>query len=155
MRLRGSPSPEKPAWDAKPKAKSSPREQRLRVPDHLGEDLAAQGLQKGPELPHPSMKRGRVQPHYSREQMREESLGIPQKRALRLHAPQLLEEHKRDDFRVREAFEGFVASSAIGVEVGVSVVYEAEEEGQSLFRLGEAWGMVGVGHLLLLREGRL
>jgi hypothetical protein len=37
----------------------------------------------------------------------------------------------------------------------VSVVHEAEEDGQSLFRLEEAWGMVELGHLLLLREGRL
>jgi hypothetical protein len=45
--------------------------------------------------------------------------------------------------------------SAVGVEDAVSVVDEAEEDGDGLFRIGEAWGMVGVGHLLLLREGRL
>jgi len=39
--------------------------------------------------------------------------------------------------------------------MGVSVVYEAEQDGEALFRLGEAWGMVELGHLLLLREGRL
>jgi hypothetical protein len=37
--------------------------------------------------------------------------------------------------------------------MGVGVVDKAEEDGQSLFRLGEPLGMVGVGHLLLLREG--
>jgi hypothetical protein len=46
-------------------------------------------------------------------------------------------------------------SSAVGIEMGVSVVDEAEEDGEGLFRVGEAWGMVGLGHLLLLREGRL
>jgi hypothetical protein len=100
------------------------------------------------------MERGRVQPHYFREQVREESLGVPQKRALRLHAPQLLEECQGDDLRVRKALYGFVVSSA-GVEMGVSVVDETEEDGEGLFRIGEAWGMVGLGHLLLLREGRL
>src|SRR5215216_5478113 len=50
---------------------------------------------------------------------------------------------------------GFVTSSA-GVERRVSVVHKAEEDKQGLFSLGEATGMVGVvGHLLLLREGRL
>jgi hypothetical protein len=41
------------------------------------------------------------------------------------------------------------------VEESVGVVYEAEQDGQSLFRSGESLGMVGVGHLLLIREGRL
>jgi len=39
--------------------------------------------------------------------------------------------------------------------MGVSVVDEAEEDGEDLFHLGEAWGMVGMGHLFLLGEGRL
>ncbi len=42
--------------------------------------------------------------------------------------------------------------SAVGVEQRVSVVHEAEEDGQGLFREGEASGMVELGHLLLLRE---
>ena len=42
-----------------------------------------------------------------------------------------------------------------GVEEGVSVVDEAEEHREGLFRLDEAWGMVGMGHLFLLVEGRL
>jgi len=46
--------------------------------------------------------------------------------------------------------------SSAGVEMGVSVVVdEAEEDGEGLFRIGEAWGTVLMGHLLLLREGRL
>jgi hypothetical protein len=43
----------------------------------------------------------------------------------------------------------------VGVEQGVGVVYEAEEHRESLFRLEEAWGMVELGHLLLLVVGRL
>jgi len=49
---------------------------------------------------------------------------------LALYAPQLLEEGEGDDFRVGKALEGLVVSSA-GIEMGVSVVYEAEEDGQS------------------------
>jgi hypothetical protein len=47
--------------------------------------------------------------------------------------------------------------SAVGVEMGVSVVvHETErEDTQSLFRPSEAWAMVLMGHLLLLGEGRL
>ena len=87
--------------------------------------------------------------------MRKEPLGVAQEGALRLHTSQLLEKCEGDDFRVGEPLEGFVASSATGVKEAVSVVDEAEQDGKDLFRVGEAWGMVGVGHLLLLREGRL
>ena len=86
--------------------------------------------------------------------MREEPFCVSQEGAFALHAPQLLEECQGDDLRVRESLEGSVASSA-RVEQHISVVHEAEENGQSLFRLGKAWGMVGLGHLLLLGEGRL
>jgi hypothetical protein len=83
------------------------------------------------------MERGRVKPYYSRKQVREEPLGIPQEGAFALHASQLLEERKRDDLRVRKALYGFVVSS-VGVEQCVSVVHEAEEDGEGLFRVGEA-----------------
>jgi hypothetical protein len=67
------------------------------------------------------------------EQLREESLGITQERVLALDAPQLPEEGQRDEPRVRESVYGFVASGA-GVEVGVCVVYEAQEGDDRLFR---------------------
>jgi hypothetical protein len=72
-----------------------------------------------------------------------------------LYAPQLLEEGEGDNFGIREALYGFVASSAVGVEMDVSVVHEAEEYREGLFCLGEAWGMVGLDQLLLLHEGKL
>jgi hypothetical protein len=100
------------------------------------------------------MKGGGMKPHHTGEQVREEPLGVAQEGAFALHATELLEECEGDDFRVGEPLYGFVASST-GVEMDVSVVYEAEENGEGLFRLGEAWGMVGLGHLLLLGEGRL
>ena len=95
-----------------------------------------------------------MKPHHPREQVGEEPLGVAQEGAFALHAPQLLEEGEGDDFRVREALEGFVAAAA-WVEKSVSVVDEAEEHGEGLFRLEEAWGMVELGHLSLLGEGRL
>jgi hypothetical protein len=129
-------------------------EQRLWLADHLGEDLPPEGLQKAPELAHPPMKRGRMKPHHPGEKVREEPLCIPQEGALALDAAQLLEERERDDLGIREALYGLLASGA-GVEEGVGIVDEAEEHAQGLFRLGEAWGMVGLGHLSLLGEGRL
>jgi hypothetical protein len=100
------------------------------------------------------MEGGRMQPHHPGEQVREEPLGVAQERAFAFHASQLLEEGEGDDFRVREALYGFVAAGT-RVEMSVSVVDEAEEHREGLFRVGEAWGMVGLGHLLLLGEGRL
>jgi hypothetical protein len=87
--------------------------------------------------------------------VREEAFAVAQEGAFALHTPQLLEERQGDDLRVRKPLYGFVASSAVGVEMDVSIVHEAKEDGKGLFRLGEAWGMVDVGHLLLLCEGRL
>jgi hypothetical protein len=100
------------------------------------------------------MERGRVQPNHTWEQVREEPLGVAQERALTFHPSKLLQEREGDDLRIRQAFEGLVASGA-RVEQAVGVVHEAEEDSQGLFRLGEAWGMVGEGHLMLLGEGRL
>jgi hypothetical protein len=37
----------------------------------------------------------------------------------------------------------------------ISIVDEAKEHREGLFRVEEAWGMVGLGHLFLLGEGRL
>ncbi len=92
------------------------------------------------------MERGRVQPHHPGEQVREEPLCVPQEGAFALYTPQLLEERKRDDFRVRKALYGLVASSTVGVEQCISVVYEAEEHGQSLFQVRQRVGMLLLGH---------
>jgi hypothetical protein len=81
-------------------------------------------------------------------------LGVAQERAFAFHAPKLLEEGEGDDFRVREALEGFVAAGT-GVQRSVSVVDEAKENREGLFRLEEAWGKVWLGYLSLLGEGRL
>jgi len=79
---------------------------------------------------------------------------ISSERALALHVSKLLEEREGDDLRVRKPLERFVASST-GAEQRVSVVDEAKEDGKGFFRAGEVWGMVRLGHLLLLCEGRL
>jgi hypothetical protein len=126
----------------------------FRIAYQLAEDLPAQGLQKAPELPHPAVQRGRVKPHDPGEQVGEEPLSIAQKGALGLHASKLLQEGKGYDLRVREPLYGFVASP-FRVEEGVGVVDEAKQDGEGLFRSSEPLGMVGLGHQVLLREGRL
>ena len=71
--------------------------------------------------------------------MGEEPLGVAQERAFAFHASQLLEEGEGDDFRVREALEGFVAAGT-GVEMSVSVVDEAK----STVRASSVWRRRGV-----------
>jgi len=95
-----------------------------------------------------------MKPNHAREQVREETLGISEERALALDAPELLEERQGQDLGVREPLYGLVAVG-LGVEMSVGVVDETEEDGEGVFRSGEAWGMVGLGHLSLLGEGRL
>jgi len=95
-----------------------------------------------------------VKPYHPWEQTREKPLGVSQEGALRLHASKLLQEGEGDDLRVREPLERLIAPP-VRVEQRVGIVDETEEDAQGLFRLGEALGMVGLGHLLLLREGRL
>ena len=120
-------------------------EQGLRLAHEIGEDLLAQRFQKASELPHPPVKRGRVEPHHSREQIREEPPGVTQEEALAFHTPKLLEERERDDLRVRKPLEGLVVP-AFWIKQGVSVVYETEEHGQGFFQVGERGGMLGSGH---------
>ena len=121
-------------------------EQGLRISHQLGEYLPPQGLQEAPELSHPPVQRGRVESRYPRKQMRKESLCVAQEGALRFHASQLLEEGESDDLRIRKPLYGLVASSAVGIEQGIGVVYEAEEHGQSFFQVGKRGGMLGLGH---------
>src|SRR5215213_228659 len=128
--------------------------QGLRFAHQFGNDLPPEGLQKAPELPHTAVQRGRIKPHHAGEQVRKEPLGVPQEGALALHPPQLLEERECDDLRVGKPLERLV-TLPVWVEMGVGVVDEAEEDGEGLFRVGEQWGMVGLGHLSLLGEGRL
>src|SRR5215204_2218496 len=129
-------------------------EQGLWIAHQLGDYLPTQGLQEAPELAYPPVQGGRVKPYHPREQVREEPLGIAQEGTLGLHATKLLQVGEGDDLRVRELLKRFVAPP-FRVEQSIGVVDEAEHDGEGLFRSGEALGMVGVGHLLLLREGRL
>src|SRR5215212_6729094 len=148
-----NPRTERPAWGAARQAGWSrsegfrdrpPARRRLAVagaPGSAGACIPSEGTRKG----------GALRPG---EQVRQKPLGVAQKGALGLHAPQLLQEGQGDDLRVREPLEPLVAPP-IGVEPRVGIVDEAEENGKGLFRLGEPLGMVGAGHPLLLREGRL
>jgi hypothetical protein len=93
-----------------------------------------------------------VKPHDPGEQLREESLGVPEERALALDAPELLEEHQGRDLGVREPLYGLVAVG-LGVEEGVGVIDQAEKHGEGVFRWDESFGMVEAGHLSLLVVG--
>ncbi len=67
-----------------------------------------------------------------------------------LHYPsELLEEGEGYDLRIRELFEGLVAST-FGVELVVGVVYSAKQNGHGLFQEGQVWGKLGSGHPMLL-----
>jgi hypothetical protein len=91
------------------------------------------------------VQRGRGEPDDPGEQVREQPLGVPQEGAFALNPTKLLEEGKRDDLRVGEPLYGLVAMG-VGIEQRVSIVYEAEEGDDRLFRSLEASGMVLVGH---------
>jgi hypothetical protein len=95
-----------------------------------------------------------VKTHHSGEKVREESFDIAQERAFALHASKLPEESQGDDFRVRKPLERLVAPRT-GVEQRVGTVDKTKQAGNLLFRPVKSSAMVGAGHLLLLREGRL
>lgn len=117
----------------------------LGLTDQLGHHLSAQGFQETPEPPETAMEGRRSKTHHTREQVREEPLGVAQTRPFTLHAPQLLEECEGYDLRVRELLERCVASSA-RVEVGVGIIYEAEQHGDRLFKGRESRSMLHLGH---------
>jgi hypothetical protein len=93
-----------------------------------------------------------VKSHHAGEQLREESLGVPEERALALDAPELLEERQGQDLGVREPLYGLVALR-LWVEMSIGVVDETEEDGEGIFRSGESFGIVEAGHLSLLVVG--
>jgi hypothetical protein len=86
------------------------------------------------------------------EQVAKKASSFAQGRAFGLDAPQLLEECKGYDLRIRKLFEGCVLSP-FRVETSIGVVYETEQDSDRLFQEGELWGMLGEGHLLLLCSG--
>ena len=64
-------------------------DQGLRLARRLGEDFPPQGSQVAPQIPHPPVERGRVQPpRHPREQVREEPPGVAQERAFGLDPPE-------------------------------------------------------------------
>src|SRR3712207_6047014 len=87
-----------------------------------------------------------------RKQMRKEPGDLAQEGALGPNSSKLLEEGKGYDLRIREFFEGLVASP-FRVEPVVSVVYLAKQDGHSLFQEDQLWCKLGLGHLMLLWTG--
>ena len=98
------------------------------------------------------MERGGGQADDAGEQVRQEPLGVAQERAAGLDAPELLEQGEGKHLGVREPLKRLVGV-ALRVEEAVGVVGEAEEHGHGLFRAGELWVKVRLGHLSLLVEG--
>jgi hypothetical protein len=84
--------------------------------------------------------------------MDEEPLGVAQKGAFALGAPQLLEERQGDDLRVRELLERGVALP-LRVEEGVSVIHDTEQDRDGLFQRGEGGSMLRLGHPRFLSLG--
>jgi len=133
-------------------------DQRLRLAEEFTQDGPPQGLEETPQPPHASAAklRGGVKDDYAGKKVCEVPLdGVAQERALGLDTSQLLKKRQGQDLGVREALQGFVATRSMRVEEGVGVVGEAEEHSHSVFRLGEAWGKEGLGHLSLLVVGSL
>ena len=128
-------------------------DQGLGIADQLSQDGAPQGLEVATELAHATVQRGGMEAYDSREQVREEPLGLAQEGALGFDAPKLLlEECEGYDLGGREFFEGLVVVP-FGVEPVIDVVYLAEQNGRSLFQEGQPWGKLGPGHLKLLWTG--
>src|SRR5215216_7541762 len=86
------------------------------------------------------------------EQVREEPGSLTQEGAFGLYPSELLKEGEGHDLRIRELFEGLIAAP-FGVELVVSIVYSAEQNGYGLFQEGQLWGKLGLGHPMLLWSG--
>jgi hypothetical protein len=69
------------------------------------------------------------------------SASLKKERSLSAPHPQLLEERKRDDPRVRKALYGFVAPAAVWVEMGVGVV---DVRHKRTVRASSVWARRGV-----------
>src|SRR5215213_5402430 len=116
--------------------------ERLGISGQLLQELAPQGFEEAPELPHaPMERRGSVSPD-SGEEVREEPLAVAQKRPLGLHAAELLQKRQGQDLGVREPLQGFV-EAAPGVEEPVGVIGETKKRDHGVFRSEEAWGSLG------------
>src|SRR5215207_126398 len=126
--------------------------ERLRITDEVRYHRTPQGLQMAPEPANASMERGGMHTCHVREQMNKESLNVAQERPLALDAPQLLEERKGKDLRVRKLLERLVALP-LRVEKGVSVVHQTEQDHDRLFQGSEGESMLGLGHPRFLSSG--
>jgi hypothetical protein len=83
------------------------------------------------------------------ERAREEAGNLAQEGAFGLNTSKLLEKSEGYDLRIRDLFEGLVMTP-FGIELVVSVVYLAKQNGHSLFQEGQLWGKLSLSHLMLL-----
>jgi hypothetical protein len=112
----------------------------------LGQDGAPQRLsKKHRSLRWATVQRGRPQTdHFGELGAREQTGYVPQKGALGLHAPKLLEECEGEHLRARESLKG-LGALALRVDAGVGVLEEVEKDDEHLFRSGELSGILGRG----------
>ena len=118
----------------------------------FGQDGAAQVLQEAPELAHSTVERGGMKADDSRKQVREKPGELAQEGAFGFYPSKLLKEREGEDLGVREMLERGVVSCS-WVEMGVSVIDLAEQDGYRFFQQSEPCGMLGMGHLILLWAG--
>ncbi len=85
--------------------------------------------------------------------MAEEAGGLAQEGAFGFHPSKLLEERQGEDLRVREPLEGSVAAAPARVERDIGVVDLAEQSDDRFFQECGRWGMLCLGHLVLLWSG--
>jgi hypothetical protein len=84
-------------------------DQGPRLTHEFCQNHTPQRLQEAPKPPQAAVEGRGVKTYDPGEQVREETLGVPEERALALHAAQLLEERQGQDLGVRESLYGFVA----------------------------------------------
>jgi hypothetical protein len=127
-------------------------EQGFGLSYQLRYDGPPQGFEESPKLADATVERGRGEAKHPREEVGEEAGGFAQEGAAGLDTPKLLEQREGDDLRVRESLEGFV-ETAIRIEVPVGVVDLAEQDGDRLFQELGLWGILCLGHPMLLWSG--
>jgi hypothetical protein len=117
--------------------------ERLGISGQLLQELAPQGFEEAPELPHaPMERRGCVAPDPG-QKVREEPLAVAQERPLGLHAAELLQKRQGQDLGIREPLQGFVEAAA-RVEEPVGLIGETKKRGHTASsvrrRRGVGWG---------------
>jgi len=98
------------------------------------------------------VERGGIEADNLGEEVAEKAGDLAQEGALALHAPKLLEDGEGDYLGVRELLEGSVEISP-RVEDSVGIIDLAEQGGDRFIQEYGFWGMLCLGHAMLLWSG--